>query len=84
MPELTIREATLRDESELLRMMRLIDEQAPALIKFDESALRAAFRQFLTLPALEECGYSAKGTKPWVTLCWRWGSASNSADTMHL
>ncbi|SRR6266852_3823162 len=51
MSELTIREATLQDEAELLRMMRLLDEQESALIKFDETALRAALRQFLTLPA---------------------------------
>ncbi len=44
-------EATLQDEPELLRMMRLLDEQESALIKFDETALSAAFRQFLALPA---------------------------------
>ena len=49
--ERTIREATLQDEAELLRMMRLLDGQESALIKFDETALSAAFRQFLTLPA---------------------------------
>ena len=51
MSERTIREATLQDEAELLRMMRLLDEQESALIKFDETALSAAFRQFLALPA---------------------------------
>lgn len=49
--ELVIREAALEDEPELLRMMRLFDEQEPALIKFDETTLSVAFRQFLALPA---------------------------------
>ena len=51
MPELTIREATLQDETELLRMMRLLAEQQPGKIQFDESAARATFRRFLSLPA---------------------------------
>ena len=51
MSQLMIREATLQDEPELLRMMRFLDEQESALIKFDETALSAAFRQFLALPA---------------------------------
>ena len=51
MSQLMIREATLQDEPQLLRMMRLLDEQESALIKFDETALSAAFRQFLALPA---------------------------------
>ncbi len=51
MSQLMIWEATLQDEPELLRMMRLLDEQESALIKFDETALSAAFRQFLALPA---------------------------------
>ena len=51
MPELTIREATLQDETELLRMMRLLAEQEPGKIQFDESAARATFRRFLSLPA---------------------------------
>jgi len=50
-PELTIREATLQDETELLRMMRLLAEQEPGKIQFDESAARATFRRFLSLPA---------------------------------
>jgi ribosomal protein S18 acetylase RimI-like enzyme len=49
--ELTIREATLRDEADLLRMMRLLAEQEPGKIQFDESAARATFRRFLSLPA---------------------------------
>ena len=52
MSELLIREATLQDEATLLRMMRLLDEQHEStLTKFDETAVRAAFRQFLALPA---------------------------------
>jgi ribosomal protein S18 acetylase RimI-like enzyme len=50
-PELTIREATLQDEAKLLRMMRLLAEQEPGKIQFDESAARATFRRFLSLPA---------------------------------
>ena len=51
MPQLLIREATLQDEAELLRMMRLLAEQEPGKIKFDEPAARATFRKFLSLPA---------------------------------
>jgi ribosomal protein S18 acetylase RimI-like enzyme len=50
-PELTIREATLQDETELLRMMRLLAEQEPGKIQFDESVARTTFRRFLSLPA---------------------------------
>ncbi len=59
----TIRDATLQDEAELLRMMRLFDEQDPALIKFDETALSAAFRQFLTLPAFGGVWFLCEGSK---------------------
>jgi len=34
----------------LLRMMRLLAEQEPGKIRFDESAARATFRRFLSLP----------------------------------
>jgi ribosomal protein S18 acetylase RimI-like enzyme len=61
--QLTIREATLQDEAELLRMMRLLDEQESALIKFDETALRAAFRQFLALPAFGGVWLLCEGSK---------------------
>ena len=63
MSERTIREATLQDEAELLRMMRLLDEQESALIKFDETALSAAFRQFLTLPAFGGVWLLCEGSK---------------------
>jgi ribosomal protein S18 acetylase RimI-like enzyme len=48
--ELTIREATFQDEPELLRMMRLLAEQEPGKIQFDEPVARATFRRFLSLP----------------------------------
>jgi len=51
MSELTIREATLQDEAELLCMMRLLAEQEPGKIQFDEPAARATFRRFSSLPA---------------------------------
>jgi ribosomal protein S18 acetylase RimI-like enzyme len=50
-PELTIGEATLQDETEVLRMMRLLAEQEPGKIVFDEAVARATFRRFLSLPA---------------------------------
>lgn len=50
MSELTIREATFQDEPELLRMMRLLAEQEPGKIQFDEPVARATFRRFLSLP----------------------------------
>lgn len=63
LPELTIREATLQDQAELLRMMRLLDEQESALIKFDETALSATFRQFLKLPAFGRVWILCEGGK---------------------
>jgi ribosomal protein S18 acetylase RimI-like enzyme len=51
MSALVIREAGRPDEAELLRMMRILAEQEPGKIKFDEPAARASFRQLLTLPA---------------------------------
>jgi ribosomal protein S18 acetylase RimI-like enzyme len=49
--QLMIREAILQDETELLRMMRLLAEQEPGKIQFDGPAARATFRRFLSLPA---------------------------------
>jgi ribosomal protein S18 acetylase RimI-like enzyme len=46
-----IREATLQDEAELLRMMSHLAEHPPGTIKFDESAAHAALQQLLSLPA---------------------------------
>ena len=51
MPELAVREASLQDEANLLRMMRLLAEQEPGKIRFDEAAARETFRRFLSLPA---------------------------------
>ena len=48
---LVIREAAPSDEAELLRMMRVLAEQEPGKIKFDEPAVRASFQQLLALPA---------------------------------
>jgi ribosomal protein S18 acetylase RimI-like enzyme len=49
--DLQIREATLQDEGQLLRMMRFLAEQEPGKIQFDEPGARKTFRQFLSLPA---------------------------------
>jgi diamine N-acetyltransferase len=51
MAQLTIREAKLQDEAELLRMMSLLAEQEPGKILFDECVARATFQRFLSLPA---------------------------------
>lgn len=48
--QVLIREATPQDEAVLLRMMRHLAEHPPGTIQFDESAARAALRQFLSLP----------------------------------
>ena len=48
---LQFREATLQDEAALVPMMRALDEHEPYAIQFDESAVRKAFRQFLSLPS---------------------------------
>jgi ribosomal protein S18 acetylase RimI-like enzyme len=50
-PQLVIREVTLQDEAQLLRMMRHLAEQEPGKIKFDEPVARATFRKFLSLPS---------------------------------
>jgi ribosomal protein S18 acetylase RimI-like enzyme len=51
MSSLEFREAILGDEAELIAMMRALAKQDPEVIPFDESAARAAFHQFLSLPA---------------------------------
>lgn len=51
MSPLLFREATLQDEVVLFRMMRLLAEQEPGKIHFDEDAARVTFRRFLSLPA---------------------------------
>jgi len=62
--ELTIREATLQDEAEVLRMMRLLAEQEPGKIQFDESAARATFLKFLSLPAFGRVWLLCQGNLP--------------------
>jgi ribosomal protein S18 acetylase RimI-like enzyme len=62
MSELLIREATLQDEATLLRMMRLLAEQEPGKIHFDESVARATFRQFLSLPAFGRVWLLSQGS----------------------
>lgn len=47
---LVIREAALQDETVLLPMMRILAEQEPGKIKFDERAASATFRKLLSLP----------------------------------
>ncbi len=47
---LEFREAIPANEAELLPMMRALAKQDPEVIPFDESAARAAFHQFLSLP----------------------------------
>jgi len=51
MSSLQFREATLQDEELLMPMMRALAEQDPEVIPFNESFARAAFHQFLSLPA---------------------------------
>lgn len=47
---LEVREAILSDEAELIPMMRALAKLDPEVIPFEESAARAAFHQFLSLP----------------------------------
>lgn len=51
MSSLEFREAIPGDEAVLLPMMRALAKQDPEVIPFDEVAARAAFHQFLSLPA---------------------------------
>ncbi len=64
MSELKIHEATLQDEAELLRMMRLLTEQEPGKIRFDESAARATLRRFLSLPEFGKAWLLFAGNRP--------------------
>jgi ribosomal protein S18 acetylase RimI-like enzyme len=58
-----IRAATPEDEPELLRMMRLLAEQEPGKIQFDEAAARASLRKFLSLPAFGGVWMLCEGNK---------------------
>ena len=51
MSSLEFREATPGDEAVLVPMMRALAKQDPEVIPFNESFARAAFQQFLSLPA---------------------------------
>jgi ribosomal protein S18 acetylase RimI-like enzyme len=62
--ELTIREAVLQDEADLLRMMRLLAEQEPGKIQFDESIAHATYRKFLSLPAFGRVWILCEGNLP--------------------
>jgi diamine N-acetyltransferase len=62
--ELIIREATTADEPELLRMMRLLAEQEPGKIRFDEAAARATLLKFQSLPAFGAIWMLCDGGKP--------------------
>jgi len=53
-PQLATREASLQDEPDLLRMMRLLAEQEPGKIQFDEPTARETFRRFLSLLTLRK------------------------------
>jgi ribosomal protein S18 acetylase RimI-like enzyme len=64
MSQLVIREATLQDEAELLRMMRRLAEHEPGKIQFDEPAVRVTFRRFLSLPAFGRVWLLCEGNKP--------------------
>jgi ribosomal protein S18 acetylase RimI-like enzyme len=64
MSALVIREATPQDEAELLRMMRLLAEQEPGKIQFDEPAALASFRELLSRPAFGRTWILCKENKP--------------------
>lgn len=64
MSQLLFREATLQDETALLRMLRLLAEQEPGKIQFAEDAARATFRQFLSLPGFGRVWLFFEGTQP--------------------
>jgi ribosomal protein S18 acetylase RimI-like enzyme len=59
-----IRETTPEDEPELLRMMRLLAEQEPGKIQFDEAAARASMRKFQSLPAFGGVWMLCEGNQP--------------------
>jgi len=62
--QLEIREATIQDEAELFRMMRLLAEQKPEKIQFDEFTARATFRRFLALPLFGRVWLLREGNVP--------------------
>jgi diamine N-acetyltransferase len=62
--QILIREARPEDEADLLAMMRNLAEQEPGAVKFSEAGARAAFRQFLSLPAFGGVWLLCDGNKP--------------------
>lgn len=64
MSSLEFREAIPGDEAVLLSMMRALAEQDPEVIPFHESAARAAFHQFLSLPAFGRIWLLYTGADP--------------------
>jgi ribosomal protein S18 acetylase RimI-like enzyme len=62
MPSLLIREAAMEDEPQLLRMMRLLAEQEPGKIQFEEAAARESFRRFLSLLAFGRVWLLSEGS----------------------
>jgi ribosomal protein S18 acetylase RimI-like enzyme len=61
--ELTIREVAPGDEPQLLRMMRLLAEQEPGKIQFDEAVARACLRKFRSIPAFGGVWMLCEGNK---------------------
>ena len=64
MASLQFREATREDEAVLLAMMRRLDELEHSKVKFDEAAVRSAFRKLLSLPAFGRVWLFLEGEKP--------------------
>ena len=64
MPQLAIREASLQDEPDLLRMMRVLAEQEPGKIQFDEPTARETFRRFLSLPTFGKTWLLCERNRP--------------------
>jgi ribosomal protein S18 acetylase RimI-like enzyme len=62
MPSLLILEAARQDEPQLLRMMRLLAEQEPGKIQFDEAVARQTFHRFLSLSAFGRVWILSEGT----------------------
>jgi ribosomal protein S18 acetylase RimI-like enzyme len=62
-PRLLFQEAALKDEAEVLGMMRLLAAHSPGTIRFEEPAARAAFRRFLSLPAFGRVWLFSLGSK---------------------
>jgi hypothetical protein len=69
MPSLVIREAAAEDGPELLRMMRLLAEQEPGKIQFEEALLVKPFISFCRFRHLGEFGFSTKAPQSLDTLC---------------